>query len=238
LTLDELIRVLDLQTTATGLWRTLIAFTTDHKISMISYHHYAPGFMAQDDLSVRAEGFPDGWVCRYLEARLFVVDPIPTLALSRATPFQWPETANLAVLDDKARDYLAEMDAAGLGDGLAIPVFGPDGRNGYVGLGFGAPMMPLSLHLIGMLQAAAQYGHLCYCRLVTTEAVPVRARLSPPEREVLDWIARGKSNAVIAQILGISRHTVGMLVRRIFHKMGVNDRVSAAVRGVGGARVR
>ena len=57
--------------------------------------------------------------------------------------------------------------------------------------------------------------------------------LSPRERETLEWMARGKSNAVIASILGLSPHKVDTLVRCIYRKMGVNDRTMAAIRGLG-----
>lgn len=56
--------------------------------------------------------------------------------------------------------------------------------------------------------------------------------LSRRENEVLTWIARGKSSADVATILGISISSVDTYTRRIFEKMGVNDRVSAAVSGV------
>jgi LuxR family transcriptional regulator/LuxR family quorum-sensing system transcriptional regulator CciR len=59
------------------------------------------------------------------------------------------------------------------------------------------------------------------------------ADLTQRERDVLIWIARGKSNSVIANILGISENTVETLVGRCYRKLGVSDRVSAAVKGIG-----
>ncbi|WP_244520908.1 response regulator transcription factor [Aliiruegeria lutimaris] len=56
--------------------------------------------------------------------------------------------------------------------------------------------------------------------------------LSPREAEILRWIARGKSNSVIAEILGISRHTVDTHIRRIYRKLGAGDRTTAALRGM------
>ena len=56
--------------------------------------------------------------------------------------------------------------------------------------------------------------------------------MSPREIEILRWIARGKSTPVIAEILGISRHTVDTLMRRIFEKLSVHDRTAAAVKGL------
>ena len=57
--------------------------------------------------------------------------------------------------------------------------------------------------------------------------------LSGREMEILDWVARGKSNSVIAEILNLSAGTVDTYLRRIYDKLDVSDRTSAAVRGVG-----
>lgn len=86
------------------------------------------------------------------------------------------------------------------------------------------------------MRIAAQAMHLAYCAL-TAEADPAPQALSPRETEILGWIARGKSNSVIGEILGISPHTVDTMVRRLFLKLGVRDRVSAALKGVGGGLV-
>ncbi len=55
-------------------------------------------------------------------------------------------------------------------------------------------------------------------------------RLAPREIEVLTWIAFGKSNTVIAEILGISIHTVDTLCRRAMRKFETSSRTTAAVR--------
>lgn len=54
--------------------------------------------------------------------------------------------------------------------------------------------------------------------------------LSEREREIMCWVTRGKSNGVIAAILGISASTVDTYMRRIFRKLDVADRTSAAIR--------
>ena len=48
------------------------------------------------------------------------------------------------------------------------------------------------------------------------------------EREVLAWLARGKSNAEIGAILGISSATVGKHLEHIYPKLGVENRTAAA----------
>jgi two-component system nitrate/nitrite response regulator NarL len=55
------------------------------------------------------------------------------------------------------------------------------------------------------------------------------ASLTERERQVLDHIARGQSNKVIAQALDISHNTVKLHVRHIMDKLKLRSRVEAAV---------
>lgn len=48
------------------------------------------------------------------------------------------------------------------------------------------------------------------------------------EAEVLTWIARGKSNRDIAEILGLSPRTVNKHLEQIYAKLGVENRTAAA----------
>jgi DNA-binding CsgD family transcriptional regulator len=60
----------------------------------------------------------------------------------------------------------------------------------------------------------------------------VMAALTPREREVLGWVAAGKTNAQIAQILGAMPRTVAKHLERIYEKLGVETRTAAAMRMV------
>jgi DNA-binding NarL/FixJ family response regulator len=97
--------------------------------------------------------------------------------------------------------------------------------------------------LAGIVRAAAAGEPLLSSR--TTEALihrlralsaerirgeVLRAKLSPREIEVLALIAEGHDNAEIARVLFISPHTVKHHVRTICEKLGVQNRVQAAVR--------
>ena len=58
--------------------------------------------------------------------------------------------------------------------------------------------------------------------------IPVSAR----EREVLGWLAEGKSNTEIAFLLGISPGTVKKHLENIYNKLGVENRHAAALLAV------
>lgn len=56
-----------------------------------------------------------------------------------------------------------------------------------------------------------------------------RFQLTGREAEVLLWIARGKSNRDIGDILGLSPRTVNKHLEQVYMKLGVENRASAAV---------
>ncbi|WP_243144983.1 helix-turn-helix transcriptional regulator [Litoreibacter roseus] len=210
----------------------LVDFLFCRGMKMVSYHHYDPQ-LAGDATMIYAEGFPKDWVNTYIAQKLYRIDPIPGLAATRSSPFRWSEIRKLTKLLEDEDKYMKDLEAAELGDGLAMRVFGPSQRTGYVGIGFGSDVRstPSALDILEF-QCAAQIAHLRYCE-ITTEEREERPTLSAREREILQWIARGKSNSVIAEILDLSPHTVDTMLRRIFEKLEVSDRTTAAIRGLG-----
>jgi len=63
------------------------------------------------------------------------------------------------------------------------------------------------------------------------EAAPAAALLPNPltqrEMDVLEWVARGKTNRDVAEILGMSPRTVNKHLEHIYEKLGVETRTAA-----------
>lgn len=85
-----------------------------------------------------------------------------------------------------------------------------------------------------MLSPAITGGLVRRLRELELRATPaVAVSLSPREVEVLRLVAQGKGNSEIAQELFISLYTVKNHISNILEKLGVENRIQAAVRAVG-----
>ena len=119
------------------------------------------------------------------------------------------------VLPPSARDWLLRQRAPGATAepfAIAQPGGSPQLLLAYIGRGsLGEHLLRLSKGEAGSNQALLQ-GRLALTRR---------------EAEVLVWIARGKSNRDIGEILGLSPRTVNKHLEQIYAKLGVENRASA-----------
>jgi LuxR family transcriptional regulator/LuxR family quorum-sensing system transcriptional regulator CciR len=221
-----------------ALWKLVTDYFDDDVVPRVAYHHLPPpGAPHAQAFRFFADGYPEQLVVRYVAERLYRDNPLLVHGQQTPEPFYWSDVLANAELDAGEQAFIEAMRAADFGEGIGIQVFGPNGRNGYFGLGLAAGVERVDSSVMHDFHWVCQLAHLRYCALLvpTLGAQPI---LSPRESEVLVWVARGKSNAAIASILGISAHTVDAHLRRIYLKLGVSDRVSAAVRGLGVGLIR
>ncbi len=209
------------------------SYCTAVGIRMLSYYHYPPvgALDFGPDIQVYTFGWPTDWVETYIREDYIHIDPLPRIAARQTKPFWWSKIAGLGELDADERAYLATAIKAGLRNGLAIPVFGPNGRNGYYAAAFGKDEPKADDSEIAKIHAACQLAHLRFCELIL-QALPETVQLSERERQILGYVVRGHSNQKIATKLNISANTVDTYVRRCFDKLDVHDRVTAGLRGL------
>jgi len=63
-----------------------------------------------------------------------------------------------------------------------------------------------------------------------TPALGPVAALTARERQVLQWVAAGKTNRDIGAILGARPRTIEKHLERIYEKLGVENRTAAVMR--------
>jgi DNA-binding CsgD family transcriptional regulator len=54
--------------------------------------------------------------------------------------------------------------------------------------------------------------------------------LTPRERQIVSWVAHGKTNREIAAVLWVAPSTVGKHLENIYAKLGVHTRTAAVMR--------
>ena len=127
----------------------------------------------------------------------------------------------LGLVSAKVSTWLDERRGGRQGQDAAIVIATSDGAT-------------LSLSFIGSIGSDE---HLFRLTSQTQASADDRLRqhfaLTARESEVLAWIAKGKSNRDIGEILGLSARTVNKHLEQIYVKLGVENRASAAVKAAG-----
>jgi DNA-binding CsgD family transcriptional regulator len=87
--------------------------------------------------------------------------------------------------------------------------------------------------LLGDLQLAVVHLHDAVMRSALPMTPLAHPLLAAREREVLQWMAAGKSRQDLGDILGISARTVAVHLRSAREKLGVLTMVQAVGRAIG-----
>jgi DNA-binding NarL/FixJ family response regulator len=145
---------------------------------------------------------------------------------------RWLRTAFPDLQGEAPLDWLRHMADSPTGQEAVVPVAQAVGEGmqllarslGAAGLGETMVLLSLAPALPSTAPAEAGSGRA---------GLPA---LTPRETEVLSWLAKGKTNRDIADILGMSHRTVNKHLEHIFEKLGVETRAAAAAlasRGLG-----
>lgn len=209
-------------------------FTGAYGIDVTSYHITVEKLQSVPiETGLIRQNFPESWVETYLEKRYSEIDPMIAQSRRETRPFHWFDVGKKIGLTPEQEVFLKELKDAGLTDGLAVPVFGPMGTIAYFGLGTVGDTLDLSKAEILELQYACLQIHNRYLEISQHNATTKKVKLSAREREALSLIATGLSNNHVATRMQISENTVDTMVRRIYAKLGVNNRISAVLQGIG-----
>lgn len=159
-------------------------------------------------------------------AGLFEHTLLVDLAVARDIAFSWEAVRGAEALANRSLDaFDARFPAS-----FKRLVFSPAvAGNGDVGLFMFLKREARSAPGADALADLEFHCQYVYRRFTALTRRAEEVKLSPRESEIARQIALGKSNRAIAAELGVSANTVDTLVRRIFSKLGVDNRVEAAL---------
>jgi LuxR family transcriptional regulator/LuxR family quorum-sensing system transcriptional regulator CciR len=208
------------------------AFVETFGVEAFGYQVLPSPFDAADtSFDFEYNTFPEAMQDVYFEERLYDHDPVTSRAATALQPQFWFEVEQTTPGTRFSQRLFELLRQSGFVDGFTIPVFGPYGLAAFVACGRFSGAFNLAAIQLRMLQLGCQelYSRTIMLRDYDAPAPP---HLSEREVEILQWLARGKSNAVIAAILGVSPHTVDTIMRRAFVKLNASNRIAAVLKAL------
>ena len=176
------------------------------------------------DETVLAMRFPADCFKRYVEQRFIEVDPMVHRIRCSRTPFEWSEV----VYDTERMPRAAELKALradfGFLNAFVVPMYGPPGETAFVAMNRDINDLPVRNKPAIHLMALYLFDRVSRLRVPLPAS---HAAVTPREREVLSWVAQGKSAWEIGEILHITKRTVDEHAQSAFHKLGAANRTQA-----------
>jgi len=176
--------------------------------------------------------YPDAWKEHYMGERFHLVDPTLKAASRSIAPVDWQrlrQDPGFQSVFHRARDFnLPES-------GLTVPVRGPFGDTGLLSVTSDLTTpdwIKLKGQVIQQLQTLAVNLHDTVMHSERLSYLLGRAALSAREVEILQWIAAGKSQQDVGDILSISVRTVEVHIRSSREKLCTLTTAQAVGRAV------
>jgi DNA-binding CsgD family transcriptional regulator len=219
-TADEVFKHFEAALRSYGYDRICYSLITDHpSLGLLAGH----GVM---------RNYSDDWMAHYQQNGYEKLDPVPQYCFATARPFTWDWLTKSIDLPAPARQVMQEAQEAKLLDGLAIPLYGVNGELAGVGLASSAGGTEMDRNAISTIRAIAYQFHMAYTEK-DAQGDPLQGTaLTPREKEILLWAAEGKSDPVIADIVGISYPTVRFHMSNIFRKLNAYERTLAVAKAI------
>ncbi|MHB8884738.1 MAG: autoinducer binding domain-containing protein [Methylovirgula sp.] len=191
-----------------------------------------PGDKRPEDV-VALNTRPADYIEHYFQNNRVQHDPVITQLWRSLAPFTWEELKTTRKLNKTERFIIDEAKDFGANDGVVVPIVS---ANGSIGIFSACGLLPnLSQRARSALEIIGIYS---YHALQRTQVEDRRQQgeqyipLTPREREIMRWVATGKSDDEIAAILTIGRETVTTHVENAKRKLNAARRTYAVVQAL------
>lgn len=176
--------------------------------------------------SIILNGWSQLWFDRYMEQGFYKHDPMAKRTRETAHPFFW---SAVPVERPAAKRVMNEAAECGLHDGLSVPIFGSSGEQSCVTMGGEQLDIPprgrQALHLMSIY--THDRARALRVNFASWGEEPKVGCLTAREREVLKWVALGKTDWEIGEILNIAETTSTAHMQNICRKLDASTRAQA-----------
>lgn len=230
--LIEFLSEMDRSANTIHLWKTLNGYLLSCGVRQIFYRH-TPLITGESfqNKHLYTDNLPKSVSERYIAERYFESDILQKMVSMQSQAYNWFDDEMLKAAKNSQTAFLNMLLEYMGNEVLILPVYGSSNRSGYFCLNFNGPRTDIAESALRYSQIACNYTHIKYSQYLTDKEISV-VSLSPREMQIVRWVAKGKSNSAIGDIMGISRHTVDSYLRRIFIKMEATDRTTAALKAL------
>jgi LuxR family quorum-sensing system transcriptional regulator CciR len=179
--------------------------------------------------------YPQEWVATYVARSIVSNDPVHLASHRTNVGFRWDEVGKLIDLTSAHRSIRVDTLKAGLDQGFTVPANIPGEANGSCSFamrrGRVLPAERLAMaQLVGSF--AFQAARSLVLRARDTHELRRRTALPPRQLDCILLVAKGRSDAEIADELGISEETVKWYLKEARQTYGVNKRVQLVLRTI------
>lgn len=184
---------------------------------------------------IRRGNWDAEWTERYIDKGYHQTDPIIARALKQPGPFYWSMEDDTFASNDAALRFLKEAYEFDLASGYTVPIFQ---SNGYLAI---ASFCSINGAPDEAVQAALELATICFHDKLLSfqaETLDEANKLSDRQRECLHWVASGKSDWEIGEILNISKATVHTHIEKAKRLYEVPTRVQAVVNALRSRELR
>jgi len=189
-----------------------------------------PGGNAADGVVLNTR--PREYIERYCEKNYVVRDPAVSELRRTLNPFSWSDIRNRRDLTKGEKTILDEAREFGARDGFIVPIVT---LSGSMALFAPCGLEPdLSDRARAAVEIMGVYCHHALRRslLQHQREDAVHTPLTPREREIMQWVAVGKTDEEIADILSIGTTTVTSHVENAKQKLDAFRRTYAVVQAI------
>lgn len=230
--IEAFIRLIGAATNADELAEAIMATLPDLGFQYFAVAHHVD--LAQAGATaIRLHNYPARWADYYEANGLGVSDPVHRASHKTSLGFRWTQIPALVPLTPRDWQMLDRGRAEGIGDGFTVPANVPGEASGSCSFANDEDR-PIDETRLPLAQLVGDFAFEAARRLWHVRDLPgvEMPRLTDRQRECVRWLARGKSDGEIGDILDVSEETVTKHLKQARERYGVERRTSLAIRAL------